>query len=109
MTFSMAYSQDKRSGAPERHKGATNLKSVNMKATCYCYRCTTTLHAPTLSGCDGEAVSTRHFGHRLASKGSEEELDSLMFLKVFHTQLSVLVAPEGDQTTTFCKARNLVK
>lgn len=60
----------------------------------------------TLSGCNGEAISTRHFVHYLSPKGTNKDLDTLVFLKVFNTQLPVLVATKGDQTSAFCKARN---
>lgn len=68
-----------------------------------------TVHVLTLSGCNGEAISTRHFGHYLPSKGSNKDLDTQVFLKVLHTLLPVLVATKGDETTTFCEFKNHVK
>lgn len=59
---------------------------------------------PTLCRCNGEVVSTGDFGHYLPSKRSNKDLDTVVFLKVLHTQLSILVAAKGHQTTTFCKA-----
>lgn len=55
----------------------------------------------TLSGRDGEAVSTGHFGHHLPSKRSHQDLDTLVFLEVLHTQLSILVATKSDQAPSF--------
>lgn len=64
------------------------------------------VHVLTLCGCYGESISARHFGHYLPPKGANEDLDTLVLLEVLHTQLSILVAAKGDQTTTFCKTKN---
>lgn len=92
-----------------RNLTATNIDIKSETYTNYCHRCTAGLYVLTLSGCNGEAVSTWRFGHHFPSKGSNKDLDTLVFLKVFHAQLSVLVATKGDQTTTFCKSQNKMK
>lgn len=58
----------------------------------------------TLSGSDGKTVSTGNFGHRLPPEGPKQDLDTLVLLKVLNAQLSILVAPKGDQTTPFYEA-----
>lgn len=73
---------------------------MKFEKTKICHRYTTGLCVLTLGGSNGETVSTRHFSHYLSSKGPNKDLDTLVFLKVFNTQLPILVATEGDQTTT---------
>lgn len=84
---------------------ATDTDVTSETYTDYCHRWTTGLYVLTLSGCNGEAISTRHLGHYFPSKGSNKDLDTLVFFEVLHAQLSVLIATKGDQTTTFCKVR----
>lgn len=84
---------------------ATNTDVKSETCTDCCHRWTTGLYVLTLSGCNGEAISTWHLGHYFPSKGSDKDLDTLVFFEVLHAQLAILVATKGDQTTTFCKVR----
>lgn len=61
------------------------------------------LAALTLSCCDRVAVPARNFVDNLASKWSNQDLHTLVFLEVFDTELAILVTPECDEATAFCE------